>query len=120
MQNTTKHVTAGGNLLRDLTKRGDQSWERLLHRPSKPDEAARLDPPANFHFLYLVSRPTPYASCEADGREQVAGGVLEARQVVWLEQPLPTGKVGRRVTAFTPSAGMIRLNVQNLSQVCRG
>ena len=107
-------VSRDRNLLKELARSSEQSWQRLLAREA-PAKMPERDPPADFHFPYVIGRPTPYECCDAKGREISAdGGVVRTNQVVWLEHPLRDGKPARSVVAFLPSAGLILLDARGL------
>ena len=117
MHSSMKQMASDRNVLRQMADEGERSWQRMLSRGARNQAVAeRSDPPAHFDFPYLVGRPTPYQCCDGDdGREHLSGGVLQVNQVVWLKHSLRDGNTQRRVTAFTPSAGLIRLDTRSLS-----
>jgi hypothetical protein len=117
MQDTMKQTAKDRNTLWELAHADSHGWHRVHGRSVPHSNVERAHPPETFHFPYLVGRPTPYQACDRDGREQFCGGVLEADQVVWLQQPLQIAKSSRRVTAFTPTAGLIRLETRRLTGI---
>ncbi|GAA3749533.1 hypothetical protein GCM10022270_04520 [Terriglobus aquaticus] len=119
MHNTPEQIARDRNVLRERASGSNFGSQPRLERPVLHGNVDRVHPPTNFHFPYWVSRPTPYQACDENGREHFCGGVLQADQVVWLQQPLHEAKASRRVMAFTPSAGLIRLESRRLAGIRR-
>ncbi len=115
MHSALKQMAKDRDILREMAEAGGRSGRQSVSQDVLEEKLVRSDPPDHFHCPYLVSRPTPYQSCDSNGREHICGGVLRANQVVWLEQPLHRSMPVQRVTAFTPSVGVIRVDSRCLS-----
>ena len=113
MHSALKQMAKDRNILREMAEAGGRSGRQSVAHDVLGEKLVRSDPPDNFHCPYLVSRPTPYQSCDSNGREHICGGVLRANVETFAQLAglLPV----QRVTAFTPSVGVIRVDSRCLS-----